>query len=562
MKTNIIKGLLFFIGIVYSDTTIVAFSAIHQSFGNLGNNRTVIDTIQFPESNINYSEITMDVSLECPNGGCDPWDRKAKISVMHIGEWYEIGRYVTPYGVECGWSFDVTDYRSLLEGDVPLLSYIDTWVQPGWLVTIEFNFISGTPEHNFTTVRNIWNYDYVVYGDETNPVNITSVTEYIPMDAEEVYLRMITTGHGQGNTDNAAEFSYRVHDIFINGEFEFSHDFWRSDCESNSCSPQNGTWQYDRAGFCPGDKVNHDDFYLSDNSLLGDTIKLDYVLEDYINYCSPNNPSCVNGSTCSQCDYNNSGHTEPFYYIGSHLIIHTESYYTNADTYFKIIDQDSLDQSIELYLQNYIPLYGFQLRIDLSGLSGIDISDIEFQNGSGGRAEESGWTIGVNDSGMVIGLAQQTGNPIPAGEGILTSIIWNVQDISQISGTISISDLSASGYFGSEISSEIGSPILINPNLDIHSSSLVPTNIKLHPAYPNPFNPIVKIPFDINQESIVELSIFDIQGKKVKELVPHQKMNPGKYIIEWNGSLYPSGMYFYTIRAGTFLQTKKVILIK
>ena len=84
----------------------------------------------------------------------------------------------------------------------------------------------------------------------------------------------------------------------------------------------------------------------------------------------------------------------------------------------------------------------------------------------------------------------------------------------------------------------------------------------MHPAYPNPFNPIVKIPFDINQESIVELSIFDIQGKKVKELVPHQKMNPGKYIIEWNGSLYPSGMYFYTIRAGTFLQTKKVILIK
>ena len=55
-----------------------------------------------------------------------------------------------------------------------------------------------------------------MYGDETNPVNINSVTEYIPLDAEEVYLRMITTGHGQGNTDNAAEFSYRVHDIFVN----------------------------------------------------------------------------------------------------------------------------------------------------------------------------------------------------------------------------------------------------------------------------------------------------------------------------------------------------------
>ena len=56
----------------------------------------------------------MNVNLECPDGGCDPWDRKAKISVMHFEEWHEIGRYVTPYGVECGWSFDVSDYRSIL----------------------------------------------------------------------------------------------------------------------------------------------------------------------------------------------------------------------------------------------------------------------------------------------------------------------------------------------------------------------------------------------------------------------------------------------------------------
>ncbi len=559
---KIIKFIFFFIGFAYSDTTIVAFNAVHQSFGNSGNNRMVIDTIQFPESNFSYSEIIMNVNLECPNGGCDPWDRKAKISVMHLEEWYEIGRYVTPYGVECGWSFDVTDYRSILKGDVPLLSYIDTWVQPGWLVTISFNFILGAPEYNFTAVRNIWNYDYVVYGDETIPVNISSVTEYIPMDAEEVYLRMITTGHGQGNTDNAAEFSYRVHDILINGDLEFLHDFWRSDCESNSCSPQNGTWQYDRAGFCPGDKVYYDDFYLTDNSMYGDTIKFDYVLEDYINFCSPNNPSCVNGSTCSQCNYNNSGHTEPFYFIGSHIIIHTDSYHSNADIYFKLTDQDSLDNTLELYLENYVPLYGFQLKIDVSGLQGTDVSDIQFQNGVGGRAEDSGWTIGVNDSGLVIGLAQQTGNPIPAGEGVLTSIGWNVQEFNQLSGTIEIGELSTSGYFGSEISNEVGSGIILNSDLNIHASGIIPNYTQLHPAYPNPFNPYVKIPFDITKENIVELSVFNINGKKVKELVTSKTMNPGKYIIEWDASFFPSGMYFYTIRAGSFFQSKKMVLLK
>ena len=377
------------------------------------------------------------------------------------------------------------------------------------------------------------------------------------MDAEEVYLRMITTGHGQGNTDNAAEFSYRVHDININGELAFLHDFWRSDCESNPCSPQNGTWQYDRAGFCPGDKVNHDDFYIMENSLYGDTLMFDYILEDYTNFCSPNNPSCVDGSTCTQCEYNYTGHTEPFYFIGSQLIIHSNSYHSNADTYFKLIDQDSLDNTIDLYLENFVPLFGFQLKIDFSGLQETEDLDIEFQNGIGGRAEEQGWTIGANDSGIVIGFAQETGAPVPAGEGILTSFVLNGVSLASLSGLITISDLNASGYFGSEISSQAGLPLLINSNLNSFSDDFLPHNMKLLPAYPNPFNPNVKIPFILNQESIVELYLFNLQGKRVKELLSSQKMIPGDYAIDWNGSSFPSGIYFYTIKVDDFLQLKK-----
>jgi hypothetical protein len=382
------------------------------------------------------------------------------------------------------------------------------------------------------------------------------------MDAEAVYLRMTTTGHGQGNTDNAAEFSYRVHEIHLDGEMEFLHDFWRSDCESNSCSPQNGTWQYDRAGFCPGDKVLHDDFYLAANLFYGDTIKFDYVLEDYMNFCSPNNPSCVDGTTCPQCNYNNNGHTEPFYFIASQLIIHSDSYHSNADTYFKLMVEDSLDNTIQLYLENYVPLYGFQLKIDLSGLQGTDVSDIEFENGFGGRAEASGWTIGVNDSGLVVGLAQQTGNPIPAGEGLLTSFILDGIELSSLNGLIAISDLYASGYFGSDISSEIGSSILLNPDLYAPSLDFLPEEVELYPAYPNPFNPSVKISFDLNQENVVNLFIFDLQGKKVKDLISSKRMKSGKYIMEWDGSLSPSGMYFYSINTGKFFQTEKIILLK
>ena len=194
----------------------------------------------------------------------------------------------------------------------------------------------------------------------------------------------------------------------------------------------------------------------------------------------------------------------------------------------------------------------------MSVIIGIIIDEIGF----GGRAEASGWTIGVNDSGLVVGLAQQTGNPIPAGEGILTSLILDGIELSSLNGLITISDLYVSGYFGSEISSQIGPPLLINPDLYAPSLDLLPDDIELYPAYPNPFNPIVKIPFDLNEENVVSLAIFNLQGKKVKDLISSKRMKSGKYIIEWDGSSFPSGIYFYLVNAGKFFQTEKIILLK
>ena len=547
--------------VLWGDTTIVAFDAIHQSFGGLGNNRTIIEPLQFPDSNSNYSEISMNVLLECPNGGCDPWDRKAKISISHLGEWFEIGRYVTPYGIECGWSFDVTDYRSLLKGETELMSHIDTWVEPGWLVTISFDFISGVPENPHTVVRNIWNHDYVVYGDPTNPVDISSITEYIPTDASNAYLRMITTGHGQGNTENAAEFSLKIHDIFFNNDLAYIHNFWRSDCESNQCSPQNGSWPYDRAGFCPGDKVTPMDFDLLDHVLVGDTVKFDYVLEDYLNQCSPNNPSCTSGVTCSSCDYNNSGHTEPYYYIGSHLIIHTESYHTNADAYFRISDLDSQVGALNIYMENYAPIHGIQFTISLDDIEGVDLGQLSFGNGQGGRAEEFGWTVSANDSGLVIGMAQFTGNPIPGGEGLLTQIPWNISSLGQANGQVNISNLQVSGYFGSQVTYEIGSSLSFETGLNLDESIITPYGHRLLSAYPNPFNPNVKIPFQLLSDTHVELNIYDLKGQKVVTLI-NASLLAGAHEVSWNASSYASGVYVCTLESSGKLTTNKVVLIK
>ncbi len=566
MRKILLTSLLLHVSVILADTTVVALDAVHHYFGSMGNNRTVTDTTQFPNSNGVYSEIIMRIDLECPAGGCDPWDRKAKIMAKHLGEWFEIGRYVTPYGVGCGWTLDVTDYRSILEGEVVLQSYIDTWVQPGWLVTIEFEFISGEPQHPYTSIRNIWNYNYVTYGDPTNPVNISSITEYIPEDTQEGYLRIITTGHGQGNTDNAAEFSNKRHNIVINGETAYYHNFWRPDCEFNDCSPQNGTWQYDRAGFCPGDKVDPQDFSILDHSPAGDTLRLDYVLEDYFNECSPNNPACVNGVTCSSCNYNNTGHTEPFYLIGSHLILHTEAYHSNADTYLHIYEYDSLSNTIDIYLENYVPVYGMQFQINLDQLDDVDLSQLNFENGTGGRAEQAGWTFMVNDSGLVLGLSQVDGNPIDAGEGLLTQISWNSNEFTQISGSISIYNPQISGYFGSDLSIETGEPHTFMPSLNTNKKNILPKTFALHSAYPNPFNPTTHIRYDLSKNENVRIDIFDVMGRRIKSLVNTYQV-AGHYSAQWHadnelGELVPAGMYICSMHAGDFRKTKKMILIK
>jgi hypothetical protein len=81
----------------------------------------------------------------------------------------------------------------------------------------------------------------------------------------------------------------------------------------------------------------------------------------------------------------------------------------------------------------------------------------------------------------------------------------------------------------------------------------------------NPFNPVTQIRFNVPQEKrngvLVQIQIFDITGKEVLTLV-NKGLEPGKYSVEWDASNYPSGVYFYSISAGDFAETKKMILIK
>ncbi len=92
-------------------------------------------------------------------------------------------------------------------------------------------------------------------------------------------------------------------------------------------------------------------------------------------------------------------------------------------------------------------------------------------------------------------------------------------------------------------------------------STDIPKEFMLFNNYPNPFNPITKIRFDLPKSDFVIVTIFDILGRKVAALV-NEQLQPGTFEAEWNASSYPSGVYLYRLDAGTFTQTRKMLLIK
>ncbi len=98
--------------------------------------------------------------------------------------------------------------------------------------------------------------------------------------------------------------------------------------------------------------------------------------------------------------------------------------------------------------------------------------------------------------------------------------------------------------------------------------SEIPQSFSLEQNYPNPFNPSTPINFNIpiagnglDGSGIVSLRIYDMLGKEIAVLV-NENLTAGSYSVDFNASSLPSGTYFYRLQSGSFIETKKMILIK
>jgi len=241
-------------------------------------------------------QIKMYLQIDCPSTGCDDWDRFANVKVKDqaTGNWYEIARYITPYWVgtqqlQRGLEFDVTDFKSFLKDNVELRIYIENWTTKADIVSIDFDYIVGTPDYENYEVAEVLSLHSnsisgVPYG-VTHNLDLEKSIQ-IPSDSENIQFRTIISGWGHATPYDAdgrpcAEWCFRTHDIKINGSNTFQHNLGPIGCSANPINNQNpGNWQPDRAGWCPGMAVPVRMNNL-DTSYSGSTISFEYDFEDW-----------------------------------------------------------------------------------------------------------------------------------------------------------------------------------------------------------------------------------------------------------------------------------------
>jgi hypothetical protein len=193
-------------------------------------------------------------------------------------------------------------------------------------------------------------------------------------------------------------------------------------------------------------------------------------------------------------------------------------------------------------------------------------------------------TIGnlTNLIGLSLSTNQLTGS-IPPEIGNLTNLIGLYLNDNQLTGLIpeSICDLTL--LLSSNIAFRIYNNQLCPPypsciedyvgeqdtsgcaQVSIFNETL-PITYNLYNAYPNPFNPVTTLRYDLPEDGFVNITIYDMMGRVVSNLVSSQQ-NAGYKSIQWNatnnqGQPVSAGLYLYTIQAGKFRQTKKMVLLK
>ena len=245
-----------------------------------------------------------------------------------------------------------------------------------------------------------------------------------------------------------------------------------------------------------------------------------------------------------------------------------------------------------------------EIPSEIESLTNLNILDLAGNQLTGALPAEIGNLANLTE--LELGGNQLTGS-IPPGIGNLSSLTFIHLEYNQFTGEIpyeigNLTNLDWLNFVHNQLTGEIPSSIC---NLDMNWSdpnnfnisenqlcppypdcieenvgeqdttnceqvSIIdetfPVTYNLYNAYPNPFNPITNLRYDLPEDALVNITIYDMMGRVVNNLVSNHQ-TAGQKSIQWNatndtGSPVSAGLYFYMIQANDFMQTKKMVLLK
>jgi len=196
----------------------------------------------------------------------------------------EIARYITPYGIQFdlgpngfSWIYDVTDYQHYLKDTVDLRAH-----NTQELLDLKFAFIEGIPPRDIHKREAIWDdFRSYSFNNMANDVDLSAKNIKLSDTSNTFKIKTRMTGHGHQGNNNCCEWVSNNHQIKVDGVSRFNWNIWQpTECGDNPNISQGGTWPYAREGWCPGDKVKEYEFELTPYVNSGDTVSLDYAIND------------------------------------------------------------------------------------------------------------------------------------------------------------------------------------------------------------------------------------------------------------------------------------------
>jgi hypothetical protein len=171
------------------------------------------------------------------------------------------------------------------------------------------------------------------------------------------------------------------------------------------------------------------------------------------------------------------------------------------------------------------------------------------------------FVISYNEDGEVQWAKAAGSNTFDQGSGIIV----NETGICYISGLVSensvFDTMSVTGGYKNLFWAKLNFDNIVPVENGLPANTQVANEFSLIQNYPNPFNPTTTISFSIPSSAFTSLKIYDVLGNEVATLVNEEKP-AGNYKVSFNASSLSSGTYFYRIRAGSFIETRKMILMK